>query len=122
MDEPDDTLQPEDITWQVLMESLAIGATRGMAEAYAVVNERTGRLMPPLDEHSMLQAAVVLAATLLEDGPACTDPDDFEQASEQIGRDVLGFLQALRTQREQSGETALETIIDKAGLERRRPN
>ena len=122
MDEPDDTLPTEAITWQVLMESLAIGATRGMADSYAIVNERTGRRLQPLDEHSMFQAAVVLAATLLEDSPECADPHAFEQASEKVGRDVLGFLQALRAQREQSGETALETIIDKAGLERRRQN
>jgi hypothetical protein len=87
-----------------------------MAEAYAALNSRSGGKLEPLHEQTMFHAAEVLAATLLEDSAICEDESAFESASVTVTSDILEFLEVLRSQREETGVSALSTIVEQAGL------
>jgi hypothetical protein len=126
MDEPrndndaDDLVAADTLTWNTLMEVLAVGALRGMAEAHTALNEQCDEMLAPLDDYTMFQACEVLAATLLEDSAECEQKSAFRGAADAVGGDMLRFLEMLRFQREQSGASALSRIVGQAGLERRR--
>jgi hypothetical protein len=120
MDDRETPPPPEPISWNLLMEALVAGAMHGMAQSHASLEEAAPGTVPALSDLTMYQAAEVLAATLLEDSAECKEERDFGKASRMVGRNVLGYLKALRRLRKVHGESALSGIIERAGLERHR--
>jgi hypothetical protein len=120
MDDRQGPPPPEPLSWNLLMEALVAGAMHGMAQAHASLEDAAPGTIPSLSDLTIYQAAEVLAATLLEDSSECKEERDFAKASQMVGRNVLGYLKALRRQRNVQGESALSGIIERAGLERRR--
>lgn len=102
------------------MEALVAGAMHGMAQAHASLEDAAPGTVPALSDLTMYRAAEVMAATLLEDSVECKEERDFAKASRMVGRNVLGYLKALRRQRKVRGQSALSAIIERAGLERHR--
>ena len=118
----DDDQRPDVLTWQQHMEALVVGALRGMAEAHASLEDATDGALPPLNDLTMFHAAEILTAMLLEASTECEQPGAFGSASRQVGRDVLGHMKVFRAQHEEAGAPTLVRMIERAGLERRRPH
>jgi hypothetical protein len=120
MDDRQAPLPPEPLSWNLLMEALVAGAMHGMAQTHASLEDAGPGTVPALSDLTMYRAAEVMAATLLEDSAECKEERDFAKASRMVGRNILGYLKALRRQRNVRGESALSSIIERAGLERHR--
>jgi len=75
----------------------------------------TGGALPSVNDIAMFEAAVLVAATLLQASAACEEAREMPAASRKVGRDILTYMKGLRGQRGADGEPVLTKIIDQLG-------
>lgn len=117
---PDDA-NPPALSWQELMEGLTVGAARGTADAHEQLNIQAGGQLSPLNEEQLFDAALVLSALALEAAIDGKDRDEaLARAARNVRRTFLSHLGAFRRIHDATGEPALYSILERAGIERRR--
>src|SRR5690606_24052764 len=92
----------------------------GKADAHAAMERATGGALPSVNDIAMFEAAVLVAATLLQASAACEEAREMAAAFRKVGWVVLAWMRGLRALRGSDGEPVPTKIIDQAGLERHR--
>jgi hypothetical protein len=73
------------------------------------------------DADTLVDVVAFLAAMLVEEGPEFTTPRHLRLGVEEFERRALGFVKALREQRERTGKGAMETFMGDGGEARAIP-
>lgn len=105
----------DSLTWTTLLMHMVSGGIQGMHQGAAQLHEQNPAI-PEIDDAMIFDAALMLAATVIEANPEYADSRRFDQAAEMVRRQVRDNLDSVRAQGEALGTKMLYKHFQAAGI------